>query len=52
MNLNGKGTEGCVSIMQKRYNNIKDHPPPWMTECDVIRHNLRIPDNINEKIKK
>ncbi len=26
--------------------------PRWMTECDVIRYNLKMPDRMKEKIKK
>lgn len=26
--------------------------PRWMTECDVIRYNLKIPDKLKKKIKK
>jgi predicted HicB family RNase H-like nuclease len=26
--------------------------PRWMTECDVIRYNLRIPQNLKEQLKK
>jgi hypothetical protein len=26
--------------------------PRWMTECDVIRYNLKIPEDLKEQIKK
>lgn len=26
--------------------------PRWMTECDVIRYNLRIPQELKEQLKK
>ena len=29
-----------------------DDTPRWMTECDVIRYSLKIPDKIKEKVKK
>ena len=29
-----------------------DETPRWMTECDVIRYSLKIPDKMKEKVKK
>jgi hypothetical protein len=26
--------------------------PRWMTECDVIRYNLKMPESLKKKIKK
>ena len=26
--------------------------PRWMTECDVVRYDLKIPDDLKEQIKK
>ena len=26
--------------------------PRWMTECDVIRYNLKIPEDLKEQLKK
>lgn len=26
--------------------------PRWMTECDVIRYNLKMPEKLRKKIKK
>lgn len=26
--------------------------PRWMTECDVIRYSLKIPEDLKEQIKK
>lgn len=26
--------------------------PRWMTECDVIRYNLKMPEKLKKKIKK
>jgi hypothetical protein len=26
--------------------------PRWMTECDVIRYNLKIPQDLKEQLKK
>jgi hypothetical protein len=26
--------------------------PRWMTECDVIRYTLKMPENLKEQIKK
>ncbi len=28
------------------------YTPRWMTQCDVIRYNLKIPEDMKEKIKK
>jgi hypothetical protein len=30
----------------------EDYMPRWMTECDVIRYNLRIPETLKRKLKK
>lgn len=38
--------------MAKKTAGKKLSGPRWMTECDVIRYNLRMPDRMKEKIKK
>jgi predicted DNA binding CopG/RHH family protein len=30
----------------------EDYTPRWMTECDVIRYNLRIPETLKKKLKQ
>ncbi len=36
--------------MQKKTERLNDKPR-WMTECDVIRYNLKIPEVMKKKIK-
>lgn len=36
--------------MQKKPNREKELPR-WMTQCDVIRYNLRMPEDMKEKMK-
>lgn len=38
--------------MQKKKTGQKAIQPRWMTECDVIRYNLKIPEKLKEKLKK
>ena len=35
--------------MQKKPTPGKD-APRWMTQCDVVRYNLKIPDDMKEKL--
>lgn len=36
-----------------RKKQAKEAPSPrWMTQCDVIRYNLKMPDALKRKIKK
>jgi hypothetical protein len=38
--------------MPKKRSRTEEYTPRWMTECDVIRYNLRLPDNLKKKLKK
>ncbi|UCD35786.1 MAG: hypothetical protein JSU90_02845 [Nitrospiraceae bacterium] len=38
--------------MEKKKTGQKASRPRWMTECDVIRYNLKIPEKLKEKLKK
>ena len=37
-------------IMQKKTGKGKD-TPRWMTSCDVINYNLKIPEDMKKKLK-
>jgi hypothetical protein len=37
--------------MQKKKNRVKNSPR-YMTECDVIRYNLKMPETMKKKLKK
>jgi hypothetical protein len=36
--------------MKKKTDRVKD-TPRWMTQCDVIRYNLKIPEEMKKKLK-
>ena len=38
--------------MPKKKTTAVTSEPRWMTECDVIRYTLRMPDDLKEQIKK
>jgi len=38
--------------MSKKKTTAKPSGPRWMTECDVIRYNLKMPEDLKEQIKK
>jgi len=38
--------------MPKKKTTVVLSKPRWMTECDVIRYTLKIPDDLKEQIKK
>ena len=38
--------------MQKKKATDVPSEPRWMTECDVIRYTLKMPENLKERIKK
>ena len=38
--------------MQKKRAADVPSEPRWMTECDVIRYTLKMPENLKEQIKK
>jgi hypothetical protein len=38
--------------MPKKKNVAAPSESPWMTECDVIRYNLKIPEDLKEQLKK
>ncbi len=37
--------------MQKKTKKGQKNVPRWMTQCDVIRYNLKIPDEMKKKLK-
>jgi hypothetical protein len=37
--------------MQKKTGRAKD-VPRWMNECDVIRYNLKMPEDMKKRLKK
>jgi hypothetical protein len=43
----GRGME-----MPKKRTPKKLPEPRWMTECDVIRYNLQMPEELKKKLKK
>ncbi len=38
--------------MQKKKATDVPSEPRWMTECDVIRYTLKMPENLKEQIRK
>lgn len=36
--------------MQKK-TTARENTPRWMTQCDVIRYNLKIPEDMKKKLK-
>jgi hypothetical protein len=38
--------------MPRKSNQDEESKPRWMTQCDVIRYNLKIPDKLKAKLKK
>lgn len=43
--------KGGADIMQKKTNREVNNKPRWMTQCDVIRYNLKIPEDMKKKLK-
>ena len=38
--------------MPRKSNQDEKSKPRWMTQCDVLRYNLKIPDTLKVKLKK
>lgn len=38
--------------MQKKTGKGEEQTPRWMTPCDVIRYNLKLPADMKKKLKK
>jgi hypothetical protein len=38
--------------MPKKKTTVASSSPRWMTECDVVRYELKMPDDLKEQIKK
>ncbi|HBH60228.1 MAG TPA: hypothetical protein DDX85_00485 [Nitrospiraceae bacterium] len=38
--------------MQKKTTGKAEGSPRWMTQCDVIRYNLKIPEDMKKKLKR
>jgi hypothetical protein len=42
--------KGGAGIMQKKTKS-EENTPRWMTQCDVIRYNLKLPEELKKKLK-